>query len=440
MAFPALVALALTASVADVRGSTYFQLARRALLPGAAGVVVETETVAAVYGYAFARITGVDLPWAKNALSAELSAWGALGALPSPSGRQADGDLQAAWVQHEGRNIRLRLGRQVTLPGAARYVRFDGASAAVGLGSLELSGYFGGVTLPRFGAPRGYHVLGTWSEALKNPALLERASGPGDWTGGGVLAWSGWPHARASVGFHEQRGVQGTLFRALCADAQVTPRGFPAALGGRFVFDLQTVSPAEARAWLDVAAISALPLALEYAYAAPALLLPQTSVLAAFGSEAWHELGLDASFAPSQVVRLSARAAGQAYAGGSLGARLSARAVWTPDLDGRWSLRAEYAKVWAPENGYHHLRAAARYVAWAQLAATVDLGAHLYDRPVRGARASVMATTSFEVPLGRRFKAMASASLASTPFAALDVQGLARLVFELDGPSAGGGG
>src|SRR5690348_7215080 len=108
---------------ADVRGSLYVQALQRALLPGPNGASPEMETIAAVYGYAFARVRGVDLPWAKDALSAELAAWGALGSLAEPQGRVADGDLQSAWLEHATRFTRVKLGRQVTLPGSAHFLR-----------------------------------------------------------------------------------------------------------------------------------------------------------------------------------------------------------------------------------------------------------------------------------------------------------------------------
>lgn len=424
--------------MADVRASTWVRLAREAQLPGPAGVVVEPGTVAAVYGSAFLRLTGIDAPWGKDVLSAELSAWGALGALSAPHGEYGDGELQAAWVQHATRRWRVRLGRQVTLPGSARYVRFDGVTAGLRVGPVDASAYFGLVTLPRFVRPRGYFVLGTLADVLRDPALLEREARPGQWLAGGQLSYVGGP-VRGSIGFHEQRGPEGPSFRTLSADVHAAPPTLPIAWGGRAVLDLQALAVAEARLYVDLVALPALPLAADYVYTVPALLLPHTSVLAAFGGDAWHELGLDASLRPFARLRVTGRAAAQLYSSGYLGARLSLRVQWTPDLDERWNLLGEYARVSAPHNGYHHLRGALRLRATERLGAALDAGAYLYDSEVRGTRASVVGSLSAEYRFGEQLTLLLSGSTASTPFAAFDLQGLLRLVYELDGPSAGGG-
>ena len=423
---------------ADVRVSLYLQTYQRSLLPGPNDSAAGQETIAAVYKYAFARVTGVDLPWGKDALSAELSAYAAVGALPSPDGALLDGDLQGAWVQHQARWIRFKLGRQTTLPGAARYLRFDGVSAGVRLGPIDISGYVGAITLPRFGRPRGYFTLGNVADALADPSFLEWEARPGQWTAGALASWVGFPHARASVGFHEQRGALGVAFRNLSADALIAPVDFPAALGGRFVFDLHALAPAEARAWLDVTALEKLPLSLDYVYAAPALLLPHGSVLAAFGGASWHELGLEASYRPTPYFKLTGRAAGQLYPGSPLGGRFSVKAKYSPFIEGTWNLQGEYARVSAPENGYHHLRLSSRYFFAQGYATSVELGGYVYDLPVRGKQVSFTALTNVELPFGRHFRGLVSAQLASTPWAKFDAGFFARVVYELDAPSAGG--
>lgn len=424
--------------VTDLSASTWVRLASDAQLPGPSGVVLQPRLVAAIYGSAFLRVTGVDLPWAKDALSGELSAWGALGALATPQQAYGDGDLQVAWLQHATRLWRVRLGRQVTLPGAARYVRFDGASAGLRLGPVDASAYFGLVTLPRFVQPRGYYVLGSIGDVLRDPTLLELQARPGQWLAGAQVAYVR-SSVRASLGFHEQRGPEGVSFRNLSADVHATPPKLPASWGGRAVLDLQAAAVAEARLYADLWVLEALPLAVDYVYAAPALLLPHTSVLAAFGGESWHELGADATYQPWSWLRLTARVAGQLYSDGRPGVRLAVRAKWTPDLEGRWSLLGEYARVSAPLNGYHHLRGALRYQATKVVGASADVGGYLYDLEVRGAKGSLVGNLNLELFLGRGFKALVSSSVASTPFAAFDLQGLLRVVYELDGPSAGGG-
>lgn len=422
----------------DVRASTYAQLSRQALVPGANGVLVEPRFVATLYGYAFLRVSQVDLPWAKDALSAELSAWGALGALPNPQGQLGDGDLQSAWVQHATSRFRVKLGRQVTLPGAGRYVRFDGVDAGLRLGPVDLSAYAGLVTLPRFVGPRGYFVLGSVNDVLKDPGFLDAQARPGQWLAGARVAWVGTRWLRAALAFHEQQGAQGLAFRNLSADAHATVSG-AVGVGGRVVFDLAATRPAEARLFVDVTALERLPISVDYSYAAPSLLLPHTSVLAAFGGASWHELGAEATLRATPYLRVTGRLAGQLYEREVPGFRGALRAQWTPDVDERWMLLAEYARVSAYDNGYHHARAAARWRATQRLYASADLGAYVYDLLVRGARSSLIAVGNVEFRALPQLSLMLSGSLTNSPFAALEGQVLGRLVFELDAPSAGGG-
>lgn len=422
----------------DVRASTWAQLFNRMLVPGANGVMLEPETVAALYGYAFVGVQGVDVPWAKDGLSAELSAWGALGALSQPHGNAGDGDIQAAWLQQDTGPFRVRLGRQVTLPGAARYVRFDGATLGARLASFDLEAYAGFVALPRWNRPRGYYILGSIGDSLKDPALLEAQSRAGQWLLGARATWVGTPWLRASLGFHEQHDAVALAFRNLSADALLM-RFDGITAGGRFVFDLAAVAPSEARLFVDVTKVEKLPFTVDYSYRAPLLLLPASSVFAAFGGASWHELGAEVSWRPDSGFRLVARAAGQLYERGLPGARASLRAQWTPDFEQRLQLIGEYGRVAAYDNGYHHLRAAARYRLADFLVASADAGLYLYDFAVRGTQLSATAFGNVEYAFRPGLRVMLSGSVATTPFAAFDAQLLGRLVWELNAPSAGGG-
>lgn len=429
-------ALAGEAPSIDVRASSTTWLARQALLPGSAGVLVQPKGVAMLYGSAFLRVRGLDTPLGEGGLSAEFSAWGALGALPGWLGETADGDLQAAWVQQAGRFWRVRLGRQVTLPGAARYVRYDGAAGGVQWGAFVVDAWAGQVTKPRFIGARGYYALGSVADALRDSTFIESQARDGEWLVGARVGWRGPRWLRGALAFHEQRGDAGLSFRNVAADA----RGSSGEVdyGGRLVFDLSALRPAEARLYADVLVLDTLPLSFDYGYANTALLLPASSVLAAFGGGAWHELGAEATWRASQFFRLTGRAAGQLYEGGEPGLRSSVRAQWTPDVDERWLLIGEYARTSAASNGYHHLRAAARWRAARDVGVSADVGAWLYDVDVRGVRSSVTGVASVDWLVVPRLKALFSASLSRSPFAAMEAQALGRLVFELDGPSAGG--
>ena len=131
----------------DARVTTYAQYFQQGLVPGLPGAVARVEPSFPLTLQAFLRVGSVDLPGAPDSVSGEVSAWGSLG---PRDGRNVDADVTAAWAQYRRGQIRVKLGRQVTLPGSSRYVRFDGAALGVTLGVLDIDGYAGWVALPRW--------------------------------------------------------------------------------------------------------------------------------------------------------------------------------------------------------------------------------------------------------------------------------------------------
>ncbi|HEX7669177.1 MAG TPA: hypothetical protein VF395_06335, partial [Polyangiaceae bacterium] len=95
-----------------MRGETHAALFRRALLPGANGALVSTDTVIPVREYVVLRARDIDTAWAKDSLDTELSAWGNV--IPGNPGPEhaLDGDVQAANVGYRQGPLSFRLGRQ----------------------------------------------------------------------------------------------------------------------------------------------------------------------------------------------------------------------------------------------------------------------------------------------------------------------------------------
>jgi hypothetical protein len=422
----------------DVRVATYAQFFRQSLVPGASGTVADTTTVAPFIGTAFLRLSDVSTPWAKNAVSAELSAWGALGLLSQPIGNNGDGDLTAAWVAYKADGFHLKLGRQVALPGAARFVRFDGLSGGTRVGLIDLDAYAGWVVLPRWNQPRGYYVLGSLGDAVRDPTLVEAQNRVGQFVVGARAGLSVSPAFRGALAFHEQHDNLGVAWRNLSLDLGSTPTE-AVSLGARAVFDLLSLKPADLRAFADLRLIEGLPVTVDYSYQAPSLLLTQSSILAAFGGASWHELGAETTWRPLDGLKVTGRGAAQIYEGTHPGARGTVRAQWVPDLDGRWTLVAEYVRVLAPDNGYNHVRLAARWRVTNSVAASIDSGVYVYDLLVRGQKSSATAVASAEWAPMKSLKLLLSGSVTESPFAALDTQVMVRAAWELDGPSAGGG-
>ncbi len=418
----------------DARVSTFAQYFQQALVPGQPGAVARIEPAFPITASAFVRATGLEIPNTSAVITTELSAWGSLGQL---DGRAADGDVTALWAQLRTSAFRLKVGRQVTLPGSSRYVRFDGLSMGVTVGTFDLDTYGGFVALPRWNLPRGATLLGFVGDGLKDPLLLEAQNRVGQFAVG-VRASVRLPFdSRIGLAFHEQHDQVGTAWRVISVDGTTQPLGWLSA-GTRVSVDLQAGQVSEARAWVDLTRIPRVPLAFDYSYQRPSLLLPQTSVLAAFGGAPWHELGAETSILVWPGVKVTGRAAGQAFEGGQLGGRGQVRARWTPGIDGRLMVLGQVDRVLVSPSGYTELRAAARWRAAKTITTSLDAAVFFYDAPVNGVTNSMTGVASVEWAPKSWVRALLSATVMRTPWAQLETQGLARVVFELD-PTSGGG-
>lgn len=419
---------------ADARVSTVAQVFSQGLVPGQPGAVTRVEPAYPFTTTGFLRFGGVDLPSAKDSVSGELSAWGRVG---PRDGSLGDGDVTAAWLQFKQEHFRVRLGRQVTLPGSSRYVRFDGANLGVTFGAFDFDAYGGWVALPRWNQPRGAQYLGFVGDALKDPQYLEAQNRLGQFVLGARAGATFGRWGRAALAFHEQHDALGLAYRVLSADLAVRPAWW-VQLGGRVSFDAVAVAVPEARVFVDVTALRGLPVSLDYSFQQPSLLLPKTSVLAAFGGGAWHELGAETRVALPGALSLTLRGAGQLFEKNQLGGRGTARLQWTPGLDGRWLVLGEVSRAWVPPSGFTQARLAARWKATHELSASADAAVYFYDTAIRGTRVSATGIASLEYRLARWVSATLSGTVMTTPYAAFEAQGLARLVMELDPVSAGG--
>lgn len=418
----------------DGRAAVTVQSFQQALLPGVPGTTGQVETALPVTATAFLRFGAVDLPNAPDSVSGEVSAWGRLGPRDN---LMADGDVTAAWAQYRRGLFRVKLGRQVTLPGSSRYVRFDGASGGVSLGPVDLDVYAGWVALPRWNLPRGAYVLGFVGDALKDTRLLEAQARVGQITVGARAGVRIADKARAALAFHEQHDLAGVAFRVASADLSVQPLSW-LQVGGRASLDLRAMAISEARVWADVTSWKTGSAALDYSYQSPSLLLPQTSVLAAFGGAAWHELGLEGTLRLPYNVTLTGRGAGQRFEGDLLGGRGTVRLRWSPGLDGRWLLQGELSRVLVAPSGYTQARLSGRWRATDTLAATVDGALFFYDTPVRGVSVTGAGLASLEWSARPWLRVLISGTALNSPWANFEVQGLGRVVVELDPVSTGG--
>lgn len=419
---------------ADARVALYAQYFQQALIPGAPGSVTRIETALPISLSGFVRFGGVDLPSAPDTVSGELALWGRGGPL---DGVQGDGDVTAAWAQYRRGVVRFRLGRQLALPGSRRYVRFDGATFGVTAGLLDVDVYGGWVALPRWNQPRGAHLLGFVGDGLRDPLLLEAQNRVGQVTTGGRVALRLPKESRVGLSFHQQHDAVGLATRVIAADVTSQPLPWLGA-GARMAFDLQSLAVSEAAVWLDVRKLAAVPVAIDYSYQRPDLLLPHTSVLAAFGGASWHELGAETTVRALESLHVTGRGAAQLFEGAQPGGRAQLGFRWWPGLERRLLVLFEVARVLVPPSGYVQLRAGARWRANEVITASLDGALFLYDTPVRGVDSSMTGIASVEWAAKPWLRVLVSSTVMRTPFAAFEAQGLARVVVELDSKSAAG--
>lgn len=435
MLLAAPVALADDPMWVDARLVTTAQYFKQGLLPGQPGAVARIEPAFPVTLSGFVRFGAVDMPGAPDALSGEVAAWGSVG---PRDGQAGDGDVTSAWAQYQQKGFRLKIGRQVTLPGSSRYVRFDGASLqATAANFLDAEVYAGFVALPRWNMARGAQVLGFIGDALNNPLLTERQNREGEVTMGGRVTVRLPLEGRLAIGFHEQHDALAASFRVLSADASVRPANW-LGLGGRFSFDLMRLAPSEARGWIDLNFLDRVPTAIDYVYQQPSLLLPQTSVLAAFGGAPWHEIGIETSVRALESFTVTGRAAAQFFEGAVPGGRGHLGFRWRPWLDGRFTVLAQGTRVVVAPSGYWQARVGGQMQLTETLTATLDGSLFFYDAPIHGVTTSGAGMLSLEWLARPWLRAMVSTTVMRTPWADFEMQGLARLVVQLDQKSAGG--
>lgn len=418
----------------DARATLQVQAFQQALLPGVPGMMAPIDLALPITATGFLRFGGIDALGVADSLSGEVALWGRLG---PRDGLVGDGDLTTAWAQYKSGPWRVKVGRQVTWPGSARYVRFDGVSGGVTSGFLDADAYAGFVALPRWSLPRGAWVLGSIGDALEDPRLREAQNRAGQFLLGVRVGARAGALARGSLAFHEQHDAVGVAYRVLSADVTSQPVDW-LGVGGRASFDVKSLGFSEARVWADMTGWRVATASVDYVYQSPALLLPQTSVLAAFGGASWHELGAELAVQLPWRLSVTGRAAGQLYDGDRPGGRGLGRVKWQPDLDGRWLVQAEVARVLMGAQGYTQVRASGRWRATSTVAATLDSALYLYDAPIAGTRHSLTGIASAEWAVRPWLKTLLSTTVMQTPFAAFELQGLARVVVELEPSTTGG--
>lgn len=414
------------------RGETHALLFRRALLPGAQGAIVTTDTVLPVRQYILLRARDVDTSWAKDSVDTELSAWGNVTFGDIGSEHAVDGDVQVANVGYRQGPLSFRLGRQHVAGGAARYARFDGGS--VHLDSefgLDAELYGGLTVLPRWDDRPGYHFLGAAVDTdLRNPDAVPPPDRTSHYLLGGRL---GYRIQRFSAGLSlhdqwEQRGL--TRFDA-GADGQFAASD-TTRFGGSGIFSIDAARFADVRLYADVTPTPPLDLSLEYLHTEPALLLSRESVLAVFSTDSYEEIGGTGQFRLTSLLSFEASAFAQIYEEGRPGARAEGAVRVLTNRSRTTALRIGYTRVQAPINGYHALRISLVKRIAEQLSGTLETYGYFYDDAISGIRTSVVYAGTLSAEPIDRLTVLLGASAARSPYAALDAQTQIRLAYDFD--------
>ena len=418
---------------ARVDSALHFRYFQRALLPGPGGAIVDTESLAPLYLYSAARVDDIDVPWKKDSVDAELSAWGNLELGDAPAGRRGDADITVASVRHRFGPAYVTLGRQVRAGGAARFSRFDGAAAGLRTRWGLVADAYGGLTvLPRWSQAPGYHLLGSTADSMvRSPDAVPDPSRSGYWLAGGRLGYAQGSLFEVGATFHEEREGSELGRRNLGADLRVTPVDEVSGTV-QTLLDADAWTMADLRAAIDVIPLDRLSFTAEGVHTEPSAFLSRQSVLSVFTTDAYDELGGSASYRPIRTLTVGGAAYLDSFGGGRRGARLQARVRVSPDRRDRFVAQLVYGRVVETENGYHSIRASVGYRPIEPTLLTLEAYGYYYDAAILEVRTSTVLAGNAEWTFARGWSVLAGTTMTRSPYAALDVQALGRLQWRFE--------
>jgi hypothetical protein len=332
-----------------------------------------------------------------------LSAWGSLTAAEQPTGNDATGDVDLAFVEGTlaHKRVRLRAGRQLVFGGAARALPLDGLDARARL--------FDGVGVDVYGGV---------------PATPRFAVSQGDAAAGGRMFWRPSPAVEAGASFVHVLG-EGRIDRQEAGvDARFAPRPSLA------VTAVALWSTIEARlAEAQLAAIwqplRSVELSLDAARQSPDLLLPRGSIFSVFAEETRDELGGGLYLRPWPLLRVYLD--GHAIADESgVGARAGGRATLV--IRGK-TIAAETRAIELPTKGFVELRGFAVRRLTERAFATLDTEAAWLDPAVNGQTHSLTVSAALGWDVAPGWMIVASGLTGQTPLLERRLEAMAKLVY-----------
>lgn len=417
-----------------VTADTYARLFRRASTFGPGGSILETETAAPLHQYALLRVADVDLPWDEDSVDVELGAWGQVHLLETDIGQRLDGDVTTANVRYRFSSGHVAVGRQIYAGGAARFVRFDGASArAIAPFGLGIDGYGGFSVLPQWSARPGYYQLGSASDALlRTPDALEPTDRADHWLAGARTFYRHPKLGEIAVSFHEEQETGGVAARRVGAELRTDPVPELSVFGQANV-DADSGRVIDARAIAETRPHRGVTISPIYHRVEPALYLSRQSVLSVFATDAYDELGVETSYRPRRDLSLASEGHVQILTSGDIGGRGALRTRYSPAARERPIVGVTYRRIVEPQNGYHGVRVSLSLTPFELLQLGAEANGYLYDEPIRGLSTSWLTAFSARQRLVRWLAVTLSGSFARSPYALVDGQVLARVEVDLEG-------
>ncbi|HZO17103.1 MAG TPA: hypothetical protein VFB62_27690, partial [Polyangiaceae bacterium] len=312
--------------------------------------------------------------------------------------------------------------------------RFDGMTAGVraplGLG---LDAYGGFTVLPRWSEREGYHLLGSAADTLlRDPAALPDPERQRHWLAGGRIYAERDDFVVAGLSYHEQAEQGGLARRNAALDLALTPmRGV--GVSGLVLVDIDAQSFADARGSIDTNPTSWLMVSGTYQHLVPSLILSRQSVLSVFSTESFDEWGIESEVRPLRWMRLRAEGFVQRFEGGEdLGARAGGGVRFVDDGPVHTTASLGYRRVVETENGYHSMRTSISVRPTPPLSLTGDGFLYAYDEPIHDISTSVVGIASIGWQVTEPIELVVSGSLARSPYAEIEAQGLTRLSVVLE--------
>jgi len=429
----------------SVHSETYLRWFERALLPGPNGALVRREPFVPAYEYLSLEVRDLDLGSSKDSVDIELAGFSRV-FLVRPEGEAlSEGDVAVANVRYHQDDRYIRIGRQQGFGGAARYVRFDGASAGLDFGETAVDTYAGFTVLPHWDEHPAYYYLGAVDSLARDSEPLNDPNRGGHRLAGVRASYQPSHDLRAALSFHEQVEAEQLAQRRLAAELwwAVSERIDTSASA---MLDLPGVRLAETRIFADWRIAPEYTASVDYVHTVPALFLSHQSVLSVFSSDGYDEVGGAFNAHPSRLFSAEASSYVQRYSTDTVGFRSELRARFVPDRSERLTWQSVYGRLVGFGTGYHSLRNSLRYQAIRPLTLTADATLYVYDETISGRRTSSIYALNAEwskeggFEAGHRtretrqlWRVLWGASLVQSPVASADLQTLIRFIYSLEG-------